>query len=61
MNEKIKSEIKRRHLYQYQVAAEVGVSEFTLLRWLRMPLTKEREDKLLSAINALSERAYADE
>ena len=34
----------------WRVAQEVGVSEPTITRWLRVPLTAEREEKLEKAI-----------
>lgn len=39
----------------WRVADEVGISEPTISRWLRRPLSQEREDMLLAAINRLSE------
>jgi DNA-binding XRE family transcriptional regulator len=40
-NEELKQKIKESNLYQWQVANAVGVSEMTLIRWFRSPITKE--------------------
>lgn len=55
-NLEIKKLIKKNHLFQYEVATEIGVAEFTLIRWLRSPLTSEQEERVLAAIKRLKER-----
>lgn len=55
-NLEIKKLIKKNHLFQYEVAAEIGLSEFTFIRWLRSPLTSEQEERVLAAIKRLKER-----
>lgn len=37
----------------WRIALKIGVSEPTLTRWLRMPLSAEREALILSAIKEL--------
>ena len=49
-NKDIKEKIKSSGLHQYQVADMCGVSETTLVRWLRYPLTPEKREMILSAI-----------
>jgi hypothetical protein len=39
----------------WQIAASYGVSEVTLIRWLRVPFTQEREKEFLTRIEELSE------
>ena len=39
----------------WKVAAAIGVSEPTLTRWLRFPLTEEREQRIMAAIRELSQ------
>lgn len=38
----------------WRVAQQAGISEPTLTRWLRVPLSKEREARLLKAISELA-------
>lgn len=38
----------------WRVAAAVGVSEPTLIRWLRVPLTEDKEKRIMAAINELA-------
>lgn len=37
----------------WRVAAAIGVSEPTLTRWLRVPLSEDRESRIMAAIAAL--------
>lgn len=53
MNDKIKQAIKRSRFMQYEVAAAIGISEYTLCKWFRKELTAEQQDKILSAIDRL--------
>lgn len=50
MNDDIKKRIKDSDMHQYQVADLIGVSETTLVRWLRYELTPEKRQMILSAI-----------
>lgn len=36
---------------QWELADLLGVSEFTLTRWLRKELTEDKKEQLLKAIN----------
>lgn len=38
----------------WRVAAAVGVSEPTLTRWLRVPLTEDKEKRIMAAIDNLA-------
>lgn len=37
----------------WQIARKIGVSEMTITRWLRMNLSPERYDMMLSAIDEI--------
>ena len=54
-NEVIRKAARVAGVPLWRVADEVGISEPTISRWLRRPLSQEREDMLLAAINRLSE------
>lgn len=41
----------------WKIAAKIGVSEPTLTRWLRVPLSQEREARVMAAIAALEQEA----
>ena len=49
-NQDIKKKIKEAGVYQYQIADILGVSETTLVRWLRYELTDEQRNMILAAI-----------
>lgn len=50
MNNDIKKKIKAAGLHQYQVADLCGISETTLVRWLRYELNDEKKKMILTAI-----------
>lgn len=54
MNQEIRDRINAAGLKQWQVAKACGVSEWTLVRWLRDELSDERRKAIFSAIEALS-------
>lgn len=59
-NVKIREEMKTRGVPQWMVAAQLHVSESTLIRWLRMPLNKDREEDVLQAIMAVAQAKEAN-
>lgn len=54
-NEGIRKLAKANGIPLWRIAHEIGVSEPTLTRWLRFPLSEERERQILAAIDELSE------
>lgn len=55
-NFEIRQKMKENRLYNYEVAAALGVSEFTLSRKLRNELGQEEKTKILDAIEKLVRR-----
>jgi len=49
----VREKIRKKHLYQYQVAAKLGVSEMTLIRWMRTELSADKKQQILNAITEL--------
>lgn len=49
-NEKIRETIKRNNVFQWEVAEAIGISEVTLIRWLRTPLNEEQETRVNEGI-----------
>lgn len=41
----------------WRIAREIGVCETTLNRWLRVPLTEEKEQAIMEAIRKLEQEA----
>ena len=54
-NQPIRDQAKSNHIALWQIALEIGVSEPTLIRWLRVPLPVEKERLIYDAITALTE------
>ena len=52
-NFEIRQAMKENRLYNYEVAAALGVSEFTLSRKLRNELGQEEKEKILEVIEKL--------
>ena len=53
-NQEIKNLIKKQRLFRYEIADTMGISEGYLSTLLRKPLTEDMEQKVLEAINKLS-------
>ena len=52
----IKETIRKKQLKQWEVAQKVGISEGTLVVWLRdNPVRKDREQRIREAIRELTE------
>ena len=54
-NEDIKNLIKKKRLFQYEVADAMGISEGYVTTILRKPVSDERRKKVLTAITKLTE------
>ena len=53
-NFELRSLIKSKRLFFYEIAAKIGISEFTFTRWLREELNEEKRTKVLTAIKELT-------
>lgn len=56
-NNDIRDKIKKSGFYGYEVAEEIGISENTLLRWLRLEMSEESKKLIYDAIERLCSRA----
>lgn len=52
----IRELIRSKRLFQWEVAQELHITEFTLSRWLRGKLSVERETAILQAIEKLVQK-----
>ena len=52
MNYSIKQIIKESRYRQYEIAAKIGISEYTFCKWFRKELTSEQRMQILDAIGA---------
>ena len=52
-NMKIRKIIKDSAVRHWQIADNIGISEMSLVRLLRYPLTNEKEQEIMAAIEAL--------
>lgn len=60
-NEDIRTAIRSAGLFQWEVAAEIGIAEITFLKWMRFPLPDDKKKKVLTAILKLSAEQLAEE
>ncbi len=51
----IRQKAREKKIPLWRIAAELGISEPTITRWMRFPLTSEREKLVESAIDKLSQ------
>ena len=52
-NIEVRQAIKAARLMQWEIAARIGISEFTFSRWLRTEMSEERKESVLAAISEL--------
>ena len=55
-NKIIRDELKARRVRHWELAAALGVSEQTLVRWLRFELDEERQLDMLMKIEEIAKR-----
>lgn len=56
-NENIRKAARVAGVPLWKVAAAIGVSEPTLIRWMRFPLPAEKEARIMAAISVLEKEA----
>ena len=49
-NEKVRAELKKHGMYQWQLADLLGTTDVTLSKWFRHELSEERQNELISII-----------
>lgn len=52
-NKEIRERAKQAGVKHWQIAIQMGVSEQTLVRWLRTPLDENKEQRIAAAIECL--------
>ena len=55
-NDMVRKTARNAGVYLWEIGEHLGVSENTVIRWLRMPLDHAKEEMFLSAISAIAER-----
>lgn len=59
-NKDVRRKIKTSGVYQWEVAEAIGVSEVTLIRWLRTPLDEEKSSKIHDGIQKAKSKKEVD-
>lgn len=52
-NQKVRKAARMAGVPLWRVALSIGVSEPTLMRWLRVPLPADKESRIMRAISTL--------
>ena len=55
-NKIVREELKSRGVRHWELAHELGVSEQTLVRWLRFELDEDRQLDMLTKVEAIAKR-----
>lgn len=55
-NKIIREELKTRGVRHWELAHELGISEQTLVRWLRFELCEDKQLDMLEKIKAIAKR-----
>lgn len=53
-NQTIRESAKKNGVKHWEIAQHLGISEPTIMRWLRVPLSPEREMAIMNAIEAIA-------
>lgn len=53
-NQNIRDAAKKHKVKHWQIAMHLGISEPTIMRWLRVPLPPEKERAILEAIEEIA-------
>ena len=53
-NQTVRELAKKKGVKHWQIAGHLGISEATIMRWLRIPLSPERERIILNAIESIA-------
>ena len=61
MNDWLRLKARGSGVPLWRIAQEIGISEPTLTRWLRVPLQEERRKLIMEAIDKLSDGGLQDE
>lgn len=56
-NQAIRKTAKSAGVPLWKIAAAIGISEPTLIRWLRFPLPEEKKRRIMGAIDELAKEA----
>ena len=56
-NQSVRKAAKKAGVPLWKCALQMGISEPTLIRWLRVPLSQEKETRIMTAIAALEQEA----
>lgn len=57
-NPEIREAAKRMGVKHWQIAQYLGISEPTIIRWLRVPLSPEKEKSILVAIETIAKEGH---
>ena len=55
-NERVRHIAKGNKVFLWEIGMQLGVTEMTVVRWLRAPVSSEKEQAILSAIQIISKR-----
>jgi hypothetical protein len=55
-NDDIRLFFRQKGFYLWQVAEQLGVSEITLIRWLRKPLRDDKKQAIMNAVYELEKK-----
>lgn len=57
-NKEVRTRIKQARLMNWEVAEKVGISDSRFSVWLRTPLSDERKERVLKAIDELTKELH---
>lgn len=55
-NHEIREKMREKGIKQWEIADVLGISEFTLSRWLRKEILDSKRQRILEAIESIAKR-----
>lgn len=52
----LRNKMKEKKVFQYEVAEKLGVTEVTLIRWLRKELSDSERNRVIKAIETVADQ-----
>lgn len=52
-NKEIEYVLKQEHIYKWQIAKKIGIHETSFIRWFREPLSEDKVQRVISAIEEI--------
>lgn len=60
-NQNVRNTAKTAGVKLWEIAVHLGVGEATIMRWMRVPLSDDRQNAIMQAITELAQKKQKEE